>query len=227
MKKTLIFLITFLFPLLSYSSGVSLGATRIVYNSNIKQTNLVVTNSDKENSFLIQSWVSDPEGNKTADFIVTPPLYILDANKENALRIMYVGKSLPNDKESLFWMNVKVIPSLQEELDKENTLQIAIQSRIKLFYRPSILPDYSEKFANEIKFSYQNGELIATNPTPYYITMVNLAVAGSQLPSSIMLNPLSQLTLGKINRNENTISFQTINDYGAQTPVLKKEITHQ
>lgn len=226
MKKILIFLITFLFPLFSYSNGVSLGATRIVYSSNIKQTNLVVTNSDKENNFLIQSWVSDIDGNKTTDFIVTPPLYILDANKENALRIMYVGKSLPKDKESLFWMNVKVIPSLQEGLDKENTMQIAIQSRIKLFYRPSILPAYSEKMANEIKFFYQHGELIANNPTPYYITMVNLAVTNSPLPSSIMLNPLSQLTLGKINQNENTISFQTINDYGAQTPVLKKEITH-
>lgn len=58
MKKILTFLIIFLFPLLSYSNGVSLGATRIIYNSNIKQTNLVITNSDKQNSFLIQSWVS-------------------------------------------------------------------------------------------------------------------------------------------------------------------------
>ncbi|WP_100159011.1 fimbrial biogenesis chaperone [Proteus columbae] len=226
MKKTLIFLITFLFPLLSYSNGVSLGATRIVYHSNIKQTTLVVTNSDKENNFLIQSWVSDNQGNKNNDFIVTPPLYILDANKENALRIMYVGAPLPKDRESLFWMNVKVIPSLEDKLAKENTMQIAIQSRIKLFYRPSHLPDYNEKFSNELKFSYQNDELIVNNPTPYYITMVNLAVTGSQLPSSIMLNPLSQLTLGKIHRDANTISFQTINDYGAQTPVLKKEITH-
>ena len=56
--------------------------------------------------------------------------------------------------------------------------------------------------------------------------MVNLAVADSQLPSSIMINPFSQLTLGKVNQNANTISFQTINDYGAQTPVLKKEIVH-
>lgn len=52
--------------------------------------------------------------------------------------------------------------------------------------------------------------------------MVNLAAADSQLPSSIMINPFSQLTLGKVNQNANTISFQTINDYGAQTPVLKK-----
>lgn len=133
MKKILTFLIIFLFPLLSYSNGVSLGATRIIYNSNIKQTNLVITNSDKQNSFLIQSWVSDNQGIKNNDFIVTPPLYILDANKENALRIMYTGAPLPEDRESLFWMNVKVIPSLQDELAKENTLQIAIQSRIKLF----------------------------------------------------------------------------------------------
>ncbi|MDK7222195.1 hypothetical protein QP468_03080 [Proteus mirabilis] len=85
---------------------------------------------------------------------------------------------------------------------------------------------YTEKYANEVTFSYKNGELIAHNPTPYHITMVNLAAADSQLPSSIMINPFSQLTLGKVNQNANTISFQTINDYGAQTPVLKKEIVH-
>ncbi|MBG5970230.1 molecular chaperone [Proteus vulgaris] len=226
MKKILTFLIIFLFPLLSYSNGVSLGATRIIYNSNIKQTNLVITNSDKQNSFLIQSWVSDNQGIKNNDFIVTPPLYILDVNKENALRIMYTGAPLPEDRESLFWMNVKVIPSLQDELAKENTLQIAIQSRIKLFYRPSRLPAYNAKFANEISFSYQNGELIANNPTPYHITMVNLAVADNPLPASIMINPLSQLVLGKVKNNASIISFQTINDYGAQTAVLKKDISH-
>lgn len=226
MKKITLFLIVFLFPLFSFANGVSLGATRIIYNSNIKQTNLIITNSDTKNSFLIQSWVSDSQGNKNNDFIVTPPLYIIDASKENALRIMYTGEPLPEDRESLFWMNVKAIPSLQEELEKENTMQIAIQSRIKLFYRPNLLPAYNEKFANKIIFSYQNGDLIANNPTPYHITMVNLAVTGAQLPASIMMNPLSQLTLGKINRNSSSISFQTINDYGAQTPVLKKEITH-
>ena len=139
---------------------------------------------------------------------------------------MYTGVPLPEDRESLFWMNVKVIPSLQDELAKENTLQIAIQSRIKLFYRPGNLPPYNEKFANEISFSYQNGELIANNPTPYHITMVNLAVVDNQLPTSIMINPLSKLMLGKIKSNANLISFQTINDYGAQTAVLKKEISH-
>lgn len=57
---------------------------------------------------------------------------------------MYTGEPLPADRESLFWMNVKAIPSLDEKLANENTLQIAIQSRIKLFYRPSGLSAYTE-----------------------------------------------------------------------------------
>lgn len=74
MKKIFAFII-FLFPLIAYSNGVSLGATRIIYNSNIKQTNLVVTNSDKENSFLIQSWVSDNQGNKTMILLLPSFIY--------------------------------------------------------------------------------------------------------------------------------------------------------
>ena len=41
MKKMLL-LLFFLFPLIAYSNGVSLGATRIIYNSNIKQINLLL-----------------------------------------------------------------------------------------------------------------------------------------------------------------------------------------
>lgn len=225
MKKIFLFIIAFLFPLLSYADGVSLGATRLIYNSNMKQTSLVVANSDKENNFLVQSWVADNNGNKNNDFIVTPPLYILDANKENALRIMYTGAPLAEDRETLFWMNVKVIPSIQDEVAKENTLQIAIQSRIKLFYRPSSIPAYRDEFAKQITFSSRNGELIANNPTPYYITMVNLTAGENKLPSSIMIEPFSKLEIGKINNNTHTISFQTLNDYGAQSQIIKKEIT--
>ena len=95
MKKIFCFYYFFLFPLIAYSNGVSLGATRIIYNSNIKQTNLVVTNSDKENSFLIQSWVSDNQGNKNNDFIVTLLYIFLTLIKRMLLRIMYTGEPLP------------------------------------------------------------------------------------------------------------------------------------
>ncbi len=44
--------------------------------------------------------------------------------------------TLPSDRESLFYYNVREIPP---KTGKANTLQIALQTRIKLFWRPKAL----------------------------------------------------------------------------------------
>ncbi len=60
--------------------------------------------------------------------------------KENTLRIIdATNNQLPQDRESLFWMNVKAIPSMDKSKLSDNTLQLAIISRIKLYYRPGKL----------------------------------------------------------------------------------------
>jgi fimbrial chaperone protein len=60
--------------------------------------------------------------------------------KENTLRIIdATNNQLPQDRESLFWMNVKAIPSMDKSKLSDNTLQLAIISRIKLYYRPAKL----------------------------------------------------------------------------------------
>lgn len=70
---------------------------------------------------------------KSSDFVVTPPLFVMKPQKENTLRIMYVGpNNLPADRESLYWVNVKAIPSAAKDTKGKNTLQIAVLSRIKL-----------------------------------------------------------------------------------------------
>lgn len=68
--------------------------------------------------------------------MVTPPLFRLGAGQENNLRILRTGGNLPEDRESLYWMNIKSIPSTTEKQDNVNTLQIAVKTRIKLIYRP-------------------------------------------------------------------------------------------
>jgi fimbrial chaperone protein len=58
--------------------------------------------------------------------------------KENTLRILdATNDQLPQDRETLFWMNVKAIPSMDKSKLSDNTLQLAIISRIKLYYRPA------------------------------------------------------------------------------------------
>lgn len=60
---------------------------------------------------LIQSWVDDLADNNKSPFIVTPPLFRLDAGDSNDLRVLLTSPQLPSDRESLFTLNIKVIPA--------------------------------------------------------------------------------------------------------------------
>ena len=96
-------------------AGVALGATRVIYPAGQKQVQLAVTNNDEKSTYLIQSWVENADGAKDGRFVITPPLFVMKPQKENTLRIMYVGpNNLPADRESLYWVNVKAIPSAEK-----------------------------------------------------------------------------------------------------------------
>lgn len=45
---------------------------------------------------------------------------------------------MPEDRESMLWLNIKGIPATDDVSDK-NIVQFAINSRIKLIYRPAAL----------------------------------------------------------------------------------------
>lgn len=204
------------------AGGVTLGSTRVIYPSNAKQAELTVINTDPQNKFLVQSWIEDEHGHKNKDFIVTPPLYVLEANKENTLRVVYTGHNLPQDRESMFWANVKVIPPLSDENKTANTMQIAIQNRIKLFYRPQTIIKQDEQEHEKIQFTRRNNKLEVTNPTPYYFTLVNIKSNQRELASSLVVAPFSSSYL--ITNVSGSVSYQTINDFGAQTSRVTKKL---
>ena len=45
-----------------------------------------------------------------SSFYYYPPLYRLDGGQQNIERVVVTG-NLPQDKESLYWLNIKAIPS--------------------------------------------------------------------------------------------------------------------
>ncbi len=57
--------------------------------------------------------------------------------KGQSWRLVFNGSRLPQDRESLFWFNLLDIPPEPKNGKTDNYLQLAIRSRIKLFYRPA------------------------------------------------------------------------------------------
>lgn len=71
-------------------------------------------------------------------------------------------KNLPADRESLFLANVKSVSALSPDLKDKNTLQFAMKTRLKLFWRPADLKEADALQAYEkITFLRRGNRLIA------------------------------------------------------------------
>jgi len=142
-------------------AGITLNGTRLIFNGNKNEAVMTVDNPDNA-VYLIQSWVSlDDE--KSSEFIVTPPLFRIEPNSSNTLRIILLKNNLPKDKESLFWLNVKAIPS--SDANANNVLLIAINTKIKLIYRPtSLLGKNAEAAYKKLQFNVDTTKIINYTP---------------------------------------------------------------
>lgn len=221
--KVMVILLTLTLGLctLRAQAGVALGATRVIYPAGQKQISLGVNNTNDKDVFLIQSWVENDNGQKESRFVITPPLFVMQGKKENTLRIIdATNNGLPKDRESIFWVNVKAIPSLDKAQPKENTLQLAITSRIKLFYRPLNLNIAPEKAPEKLTFIRSANALVINNTTPYFLTVTELN-AGTRVLDNVMVPPMGSATVKLPNDAGREISYRTINDYGALTSVMK------
>jgi P pilus assembly chaperone PapD len=127
-------------------AGVSLDRTRIIITEKESSSSANLSNTSPDIPFLAQSWVEDEKGNKIASpLIVLPPLQRINGGQKGIARVTKTAgiDKLPKDRES-------VLPQRQEippKPEKPNTLQLAMQSRIKLFYRPeAVIPKTKGKF---------------------------------------------------------------------------------
>ena len=214
-------------------ASVVISGTRVVFYAKQGATTVQLTNEDTHPA-LVEAWVdagnihSTPDNTK-APFLVSPPLFRMDANAGQSLRILFVGSKhgLPDNRESLFWLNVlEVPPKPTGAAAQQPHLQFAIRTRIKLFYRPPNLPIKRPNAAEKLVWkgigSGHAWALEVTNPTPYYLTLakVELVTGGHSYDVKTgMVAPFSNLSLkvpglGKMPAAGSKVSYYTINDFG-------------
>jgi len=193
-------------------AGVIIGGTRVIYHGDKKETAISVKNPDKY-SYLIQSWV-DNNDNSKSPFIITPPLFRLGATEENTLRIIRAGGKLPEDRESMYWMNIKTIPATEKQ-DDGNTLQIAIKNRIKLIYRPQMLTAAPETVTNKLTWQRSGQQLVVTNPTPYYMNFSIVKIGNNMVKDATYVAPMSSARFTVPAGATGDVNWKIISDFGA------------
>ncbi len=214
MNKKILFVLSLIFVSKLCNAAISLGTTRLIYNADEKQTSLLVSNND-ENSFLIQSWIENKDDVKTDQFFITPPLFAMHGKKEHKLRVINTrNDNLSKDRESLFWVNVKAIPSTSEDSKTKNTLQIAIVSKIKMFYRPLNLTIGRNDALKHLSFTSKDNVVVISNNSPYYITFSDFQL-GREKHQSFMVEPYGVSNIKVKGKFKGNIKYKTINDYGS------------
>lgn len=212
----------------SVNAAVGLDRTRVIFDGSKDATSVNITNNNTQLPYLAQGWIEDEAGKKiTSPLIVLPPVQRLEPGKQSQLKVQALpaAKSLPQDRETVFYFNLREIPPRS---DKANTLQIALQTRIKLFYRPqAIMPsqqDLSNPWQQKLTLTLAGERYQVNNPTPYYVTLVDARSTkdGKTVPGfePLMVPPKGALTLGPTAKELGTTPHLAyVNDYGGR-PLL-------
>ncbi|ERK05889.1 fimbrial biogenesis chaperone [Serratia fonticola] len=166
------------------SSAVAIEGIRFIYPAKANEITIKMVNKGDAPS-LMQLWVDRGDStvsfqDSDAPFLITPPIVRIDPRNGQSVRMIFTGEALPQDRESLFWFNALEIPPVSVEQDR-SSLQIAVRSRLKLFYRPTNLVGEAVDAPSQVNWRViplANGgyALRGNNPTPYYITYRQLVL---------------------------------------------------
>lgn len=204
-------------------AAISLDRTRAIFDGGEKSLSINISNDNSQLPYLAQAWLEDEHQIKmtTGPLLVTPPVQRMEPKEKAALRIISTPdiSKLPQDKESLFYFNLREIPPKSE---KANVLQIALQTKIKLFYRPkSISTQPNAIWQDQLVLNKVTEGYRIENPTPYYVTVIGLGDSKKAATEgdfqAVMLAPKSDLVVKAGSYPTPYLTY--INDYGGR-PIL-------
>lgn len=216
--------------------GLSLTQTRVIFGQKEKNTAVTLVNRS-DGPFLVKADITREPGlqaAQTTPFMITPPLFRVDANNRHTAVIIRQGDvNLPVDRESVFYANFLAIPASSKSDDEDTAgvaaqISLGISTTIKLFYRPSGLPVGAHVAPEKLTFQATSTGLAVHNPTPYYVTLSQLTVNNTPVAldyETAMVAPFSQQLLPFAGVAQGTVTWHAINDYGGQTPAYQATLT--
>ncbi len=210
-------------------AAVSLSGTRLVFDGRFTDVSLEARNRDRQ-EVLLQAWLQAPEdsgpGSSDLPFVLTPPISRLAPDGRQALRLMYEGRGMPMDHESLLHLYVMEIP---RQRPGDSQLSIAIRQRINVLFRPPGLVGDPALTPEQLRWVVEadaGGEprLTVANPTVFHAALLRLELADEQgslpLGDDLLVPPGEQRDVVLTNRELASggywLRFNALTDYGGQ-----------
>lgn len=223
--KVLFSLLVILSSLNAYADNIIVNGTRFVYPENVSEITVQMTNTGNSPS-LAQIWLDEgdsealPEDINTP-FIISPPIVRADAGNGQSIRIKKNPSHViaANDRESLWWLNILDVPSVDKTkaVDNAAVLNLVIRSRFKFFWRPEGLGE-RDGAETKLKLQLNHNGITLINPTPFFLTISDVRTMSGHdlLAEGLMIDPKSHkevLIKHNVKGGEH-LQVQAVNDYG-------------
>jgi fimbrial chaperone protein len=172
------------------SASIVLNGTRIIYDAKASAQSVQMSNRGAGPS-VVQVWGDQGDATSSPQtaqvpFTMVPAVFRLAPDAGQVVRVVFTQtEDLPQDRESVFYVNTLQIPSTPETEAGQGKVLLVQRNRLKLFYRPTGLPGRADDAAQQLQFSLvanasgQRCEVAVRNPSAYHVSVIDGALVGA------------------------------------------------
>jgi len=207
------------------NAGIMPSQSRVIYHAQDKEQTLMLVNTN-DYPVVVQNWIDKGEGTPEAQdipFVSVAPIFRLEALDVKGIKIIYNHAPLPQDVESLYWLNIYEIPPEKKDVNPENSVLVTMNTQIKLLYRPKGVTQIPEEAIKQVTCRKQTPVVIeCNNPSAIHLSVVDIKISSERgkmqnaSGSDFMLTPKSKksFTFNDSVGNPQKITLAYINDSG-------------
>ncbi|SUC00965.1 fimbrial biogenesis chaperone [Proteus penneri] len=232
LKKHIIYIISFFLTFSSYAS-IQISQDEFFYKEQDKEILFDIKNKNEQNTYIVHSWVSHYKKENSAEtpFIISPSLIKLAPNEKFTLKIIKMGDIKEINQESVYRVNIKLVPVIDNEMIDKNILLIFLNSIYNLFYTPKNIINKDNN--KDIEFFINDDDSIRiNNPTPYFITIKETTINNINILDKIItISPFKYYKIKNKNITKNIkdkkVYWKKTNKYGETITGTPKELTYE
>lgn len=228
MFKSIVSLLLMLSATLCQASVV-LNGTRIIIDGSKNEKIIQFTNAGDQPA-LIQIQAVNPDANSTPPFVALPQIFRIAPNAGQTVKVKVTEKNVPQDRESLFYLDYTELPSVKKGDEDKNKLYLIIKNRVKVIVRPGDLDFSVDRVRQALSWRIQGHAILLKNASPFYANIRSFVlVKGNNALSwddAVTLAPFSEqrITLkGHSSLSGYALNAILINDFGADEKINVNE----
>lgn len=204
-------------------SGLMISTSRLIYTEGQPSVSFWLANRSTQPWVVTASvFKTDTHGEanreKSAQFLVTPPMALLAPGQRLPFRLVWIGSSVANNKtEGLERLRLNLVPG-NDVQSQHNTLSISVSLWLKVFVRSMALNEVHGQMERPHFVASCHGEsLTIENKEPFWQTVRSVKMGGKELidekAPAPMLAPFKKLTLPSATCNSSPV-MGILNDNG-------------